>query len=199
MKTNTFLTSLIFIIFSDLSLSSPIQFNESDKSISEKDERYICGELEGIKSELDNIYCSSSNDVSIRADCDAVKNIELSCSVEKVNDAVLLIHLGADLQEKLADSISNETVAGIDTRLPVDATTTDEIYSTLEQQHKNYNTKGAALYISLKCINSISNNWFCGLESSSYRHAQISKTNREVKSKLIQELLDMTSSCVSKI
>lgn len=189
----TKLLSIGFLVFFFMCTANAAKHSDEENRIPEKDELYICGELESIKAELDNAYCSSSNSLDVQADCRAMKTSAKACSVEKKNDSVLIIHLGKNESGELAEI--NDLVAETKAR----ESGFDDHPNFKQKPHIVNETFGLSPYLSLKCINSISNKWFCGFQSSSYRQVEISETNQEIKIKLTNELFDMASSCVSKI
>ena len=185
---NLLFTTLLVLVLSSNSNSKVTTDNE----MLIENQQYICNELSSIKAALDNSYCSSSSDMSIQQDCESITATQNSCKAEWRGKSIALIFLGErkELKAELNSEFQFDTEKSVNDLMKFKPEA-DLISDTQE--------KGTPPSLTVKCINTISNKWYCGIKSSSYKHTTLSKENTEKRQILFSELFDKASSCISKL
>jgi hypothetical protein len=153
------------------------------------DRRYVCSEIRPIIEAFDNAYCSSSNDPKISEACENIIYNEHTCNASREGESIVRIHIGS---ENSNNETENQIKPGSSTQEIMQYKFNNP--SIIEADDHNYPPS-----MTIKCINTISNKWHCGIGSTKYKHTILSKENTEKRANLLSELFDKTSGCVSKL
>ncbi|WP_396587706.1 hypothetical protein [Bermanella sp. R86510] len=165
--------NLIFFLFLTFSFNVNAGFDYAP--VTKKQEEYICNEVTDLKNKIDDFYCSSSQKSLDLKGCDYNYEKFKACSVERTSYSVYQIDLLINNQESDEDDTSK---------------------SNLDVENVS---NSSDLSVGIKCINSISNEWHCGVSNQGYRFKELSDVNELLRKQLYKELFDRASASVSKI
>ncbi len=172
----------------------------------ESDSIYICNNITTAFNEIVNAYCHSNVTSSIESDCELLGQVENDCSVTNRNESIMLISLSRSIEVKGVDKVNQPTIPAPTSEeindIPKELL--DRFPSLLITDAENPGnnelmTEQQSFGITIKCVNSIKNEWFCGFESLGFYRNELSKTNRVLSEKLKNEILETALSSVEKL